>query len=108
MPLAKSGDTSPAITHPEARTRLAFGERLSTRMVLLQAAVVAGALLFTAWRSHNQRIDEARAALQQTGETLVPFMLPSIRPALDFAIDEMTGSIDESLPEGCCRESCGG
>ena len=97
MPQAPSPTPKPAESRPSTRARLPFTQRLSTRMVVLQAAVVAGALVFTAWRAHNQKIDEARSALGQTGETLVPFMLPSIRPALDFAVDEATGSVDESL-----------
>ncbi|MEK7705737.1 MAG: HAMP domain-containing methyl-accepting chemotaxis protein [Myxococcota bacterium] len=77
--------------------RLRYRERLSTRVVLLQLALVAAVLVFTSWRFHSQQLQESRERLKEAGETLLPFMVPSIRPVLDFAVDITTGRVDEGL-----------
>jgi methyl-accepting chemotaxis protein len=96
VPSAQPHSPRLADTRPSVHARLAFHERLSTRVMILQAAVVAGVLLFTSWRFHAQKIEDARAALGQAGETLLPFMVPSIEPAFVTAVDDETGVVDES------------
>lgn len=63
----------------------------------LQLAVIAGALLFASWRFHRQQLAEAQITLRESGDTLVPFMVQSISPALELAVDSMTGDVDDSM-----------
>lgn len=79
------------------KLRLGLLQRLSTRMVLLQATVLTVVLVLASFALRSREMLAARESLQEVSHTLLPFMVPSIRPALDLAVDEMTGKVDPDL-----------
>src|SRR4051812_40573089 len=76
---------------------LPVSQRLSTRLGLANGLVLACLLgLATTWL-RDVEIRRASERLVEVGSSLLPFMVPSIRPALDIAVDQVTGEIDAAL-----------
>jgi methyl-accepting chemotaxis protein len=80
-----------------ADRRLGFWQRLSTRMLGIQALILLAVVLVSSVLYHETELDEAKQTLITVGQTLLPFMAPAIRPALDLAFDSHTGRLDPDL-----------
>ncbi len=79
---------------------LGFAQRLSTRLVLLQVFMLALVLTVASTWLQRHEVASAQQALRDMGRALLPFLGPSIRPAVDLAVDELTGTIDRDLLQG--------
>ncbi len=86
--------------HPTAQPRtdtLKLTERLSTRLGVVNGVVLAVVLALASYWLRGTELERSRERLREVGASLLPFMVPSIRPALDLAVDAATAKVDPDM-----------
>src|SRR5687767_9022961 len=77
--------------------QLSLSQRLSTRLVFMQGLVLAAVLVLASYWIRSRELTTSRERLHGDAKVMAPFMVESVRPALDLAWDDAKSGIDEEL-----------
>ncbi|MBN2359301.1 MAG: HAMP domain-containing protein [Deltaproteobacteria bacterium] len=78
-------------------SQIRMHERLSVRLSFFLVAILALLLLMFSLVYPSQMLERGKADLRAKAESILPIVVHSVQPAIDLAVDPLTGAFNEQL-----------